>query len=181
MSLLTGFALAGAALADTDASSDKLGKKIEPALVDAAGKPVPIAGLQGEKATVVLFLSFDCPNSNGYTPTLLDLHKTFSEKGVKFIGISETDLTDDELKAKVSEYKLPFPVFPDPKQATADTFKAKIDAGGVRPRSQPRAALSRADRQHVRRPPQAQPDGHESRPEERRSTICSPASRCAPR
>jgi peroxiredoxin/mono/diheme cytochrome c family protein len=125
MSLLMTFALASVALADSEASSDKLGTKIEPALVDAAGKTVPFASLQGEKATVVLFLSFDCPNSNGYTPTILDLHQTFGKKGVKFVGISETDLTADELKAKVAEYKLPFPVFADPKQLIADTFKAK--------------------------------------------------------
>jgi peroxiredoxin/mono/diheme cytochrome c family protein len=126
MCLLTGLALAGFSFADRDDSSDKLGKKIEPAFVDAAGKPVALANVAGEKATVVVFLSFDCPNSNGYTPTLLDLHKSFADKGVKFIGVSETDLTAEELKAKVAEFKLPFPVFADPKQGIADAFKAKI-------------------------------------------------------
>ena len=53
---------------------------------DVAGKTVPFAKVQGEKATVVVFLSFDCPNSNAYTPTLLDLHKTFESKGIKFVG-----------------------------------------------------------------------------------------------
>jgi peroxiredoxin len=126
MSLLTGLAFVGASRADADDSSDKLGKKIEPVLVDAAGKTVPLASLQGEKGTVVVFLSFECPNSNGYTPTLLDLHKDFTAKGAKFVGISETVLTADGLKAKIAEFKLPFPVFADPKQAIADAFKAKI-------------------------------------------------------
>jgi len=123
--LVAAFALPGLAFAQTDASADKLGTKIEPTLLDPAGKSVPLGKLQGSKATVVLFLSFDCPNSNGYTPTLLDLHKAFTDKGINFVGISETELTADELKAKVAEYKLPFPVFADPKQAIADTFKAK--------------------------------------------------------
>jgi thiol-disulfide isomerase/thioredoxin len=126
MSLLAGVALTGSAFADAAGPSDKLGTRIAPAFVDTTGKPAPLAGLLGERATVVLFLSFDCPNSNGYTPTLLDLHKAYAEKGVKFVAVCESDLTADELKAKVAEYKLPFPVFPDPKQATADTFKAKI-------------------------------------------------------
>ncbi|HEX3148516.1 MAG TPA: redoxin domain-containing protein [Gemmataceae bacterium] len=126
LSLLAGLAIAGFAIADTDDSSDKLGKKVDPALIDQAGKTVALASVKGDKATVVVFLSFDCPNSNGYTPTLLQLHKDFADKGVKLVGISETDLTSDELKAKVAEYKLPFPVFADPKQATADAFKAKI-------------------------------------------------------
>lgn len=126
MCLLAALAVAGFARADADDSSDKLGKKVEPTLVDPAGKPVPLADLRGEKATVFVFLSFDCPNSNGYSPTLLDLHRQFAPKGVKLVGISETELTADELALKVKEYKLPFPVFADSKQAIADAFKAKI-------------------------------------------------------
>ena len=126
MCLLAGLAAVGSARADADDSSDKLGKKIEPALVDPAGAAVPFAKVRGERATIVVFFSFDCPNSTGYTPTLLDLHKDFASKGVKLVGVCETELTAVELKAKIAEYKLPFPVFPDPKQATADAFKAKI-------------------------------------------------------
>ena len=124
MSLLAGLALAPLAWAAPDASSDKLGRKVEPTFADTTGKTVPLGKLAGEKATVVLFLSFDCPNSNGYTPTFLDLHRTYGDKGVKFVAVSETELTADELKAKAAEYKLPFPVFADPKQTIADAFKA---------------------------------------------------------
>ena len=59
--------------ADDAGTSDKLGKVIEPVLTDAANAPVKWADVRGEKATVVFFLSFDCPNSTGYTPTM-DLH-----------------------------------------------------------------------------------------------------------
>lgn len=125
MSLLACFAFATVSLAENDASSDKLGKKIEPTFVDVAGKAVAMKDVQGEKATVVVFLSFECPNSNAYTPTLLHVHKTFGSKGIKFVGVAEDELTADELKAKVAEYKLPFMIVVDPKQATADAFKAK--------------------------------------------------------
>jgi hypothetical protein len=124
MSLLAGLTCVSLALAQTDGSSDKLGKKIDPAL-PVAGKATPLADLKGEKATVVLFLSFECPNSTGYTPTVLDLVKDFGEKGVKFVGVCENEMTADELKAKVAEFKLPFPVALDPGQAVADAFKAK--------------------------------------------------------
>lgn len=124
MSLLAGLALAGFAPADTDGPSDKLGQKINPPLA-LAGKATPLADLRGEKATVVLFLSFDCPNSTGYTPTVLDLVQEFGDKGVKFVAVCENDLTADDLKAKVAEFKLPFPVALDPAQAVADAFKAK--------------------------------------------------------
>ena len=61
-----------------------------------------------EKATVVVFLSFDCPNSNAYTPTLLDLHKTFESKGIKFVGICESDgsLRLDELFGELGKIVL---------------------------------------------------------------------------
>jgi peroxiredoxin/mono/diheme cytochrome c family protein len=124
MSLLAGLTCTSLALAQTDGSSDKLGKKIDPAL-PVAGKATPLADLKGEKATVVFFLSFECPNSTGYTPTVLDLVKDFGEKGVKFVGICENEMTADELKAKVAEFKLPFPVVLDPGQTVADAFKAK--------------------------------------------------------
>jgi thiol-disulfide isomerase/thioredoxin len=125
MSLLTVLALAGFANADRDDSSDKLGKKIEPTFVDPSGKPIASDGLYGAKATVVIFTSFDCPNSNNYTPTLLDFARKYDDMGIKFIAVAENDLTESELKAKVAEFKLPYPVFTDPKQAIADTFKAK--------------------------------------------------------
>lgn len=114
----------GATLHADDLPNEKLGAKIEPKLVDPDGKPVGFASLAGKQGTVVVFLSFECPNSNGYTPTLLELHKEFSSKGIAFVAIAENDLTAAELKAKVAEFKLPFPVFVDAKQTIADAFKA---------------------------------------------------------
>ena len=126
MTLLTLVGLAGFAFAGGDDSSDKLGLKIEPTFVDAAGKPVPSKGLFGSKATVVIVTSFDCPNSNNYTPTLIDLAKRYGDKGVKFIALAVNEMTAPELKAKIAEYKIPYPVFADPNLNVADAFKAKI-------------------------------------------------------
>lgn len=115
----------GLVRADASASSDKLGKKIE-ATFAASSKRVALAEVAGPKATVVVFLSFDCPNSNGYSSTLIDLAKAYADQGVKFVAVCENDMTADDLKAKVAEYKLPFPAFLDPNQETANNFKAKI-------------------------------------------------------
>lgn len=131
LSLLTGLALAGFAAADSDDSSDKLGSRVVPSLADATGRPVPLTALQGKKATVLVFLSFDCPNSNGYTPTLLDLHKRYADQGVRLIGVCESEMSADELKAKVAEYKFPFHVVADPGQAIADACKARITPEAV--------------------------------------------------
>jgi mono/diheme cytochrome c family protein len=126
MTLIAAIALSSFAFADRDDSSDKLGTKIEPAFVDASGKPASTAGLFGAKATVVVFTSFDCPNSNNYTSTLLDFAMKFGDKGVTFIAVAENEMTAGELKAKIAEFKISYPVFVDAKQTVADAFKARI-------------------------------------------------------
>ncbi|WP_020468158.1 redoxin domain-containing protein [Zavarzinella formosa] len=106
--------------AEDAGTSDKLGKAIEPIL------PVKWTDVRGEKATVVFFLSFDCPNSTGYTQTMLHLADKFGKEKIKFVGICESEHSADELKAKAAEFKLTFPVFADPKMAIADAFKATV-------------------------------------------------------
>src|SRR5262245_6167416 len=90
--LLAGFALGGLLLsapghADTAASKsppvavDKLNKKIDGfTLHGSAGKPVTLAGLKDSKLVVVVFLSFDCPVSTAYSPTLAELHAKYAGK-----------------------------------------------------------------------------------------------------
>src|SRR5262245_41068755 len=51
------------------------------------GKPTTLASLAGQKATVVVFLSFDCPVSNSYSETLNDLARGRAGQGVKVLGV----------------------------------------------------------------------------------------------
>lgn len=101
-------------------TSNKLGKVLEPTL------PTKWADLRGDTATVVWFLSFDCPNSTNYTPLMLELAAKYGKEKINFVGICESEHTADELKAKIAEFKLPFPVFADVKQTIADHFKATV-------------------------------------------------------
>ena len=125
-SLVAALAVAGFVRAEDGPSVEKLGKSIDAVFTAPDGSSHKLHDLRGEKATVVVFLSFDCPNSNGYVPTLTDLHAAYAKKGVAFVAVCETDLTAEEIKQKVADFKLPFPVFADPKQATADAFKAHM-------------------------------------------------------
>src|SRR4051794_23205176 len=107
---------------------DKLNKKIDDfSLKTGDGKTWPLSDLKGKKAVVVVFLSFDCPVSNSYAPTLAALHKSYSDRGVSFVAVNASDdLTAAELAKQAGEFKLPFPVLKDDAFKVADLFKAKV-------------------------------------------------------
>jgi peroxiredoxin len=108
-------------------SVEKLNKTIDDfTLADAKGKSVSLHGIKEKKAVVVVFLSFECPVCTGYAPALIDLHKTYSGRGIEFLGICpNNDLTPAQLADKAAEYRLPFPVLQDPKAVAADALKAQ--------------------------------------------------------
>ncbi|HLW65305.1 MAG TPA: redoxin family protein, partial [Gemmataceae bacterium] len=91
-----------------------------------AGKPVAWKELQGRKATVAVFLSFDCPMSNSYAATLADLAKEYSAKGVAFVGICPCDDDAATVAKQAKEFKVGFPIYLDDKLAAADAFDAKV-------------------------------------------------------
>lgn len=104
-------------LADAPADVDRLNKKID---------GVAHAALKEKKVAVVVFLSFDCPVSNSYAPTLAELHRKYGER-VGFLGVvAGSDLTADQIAKQAKEGGLPFPVIGDDGLKLADTFKAKI-------------------------------------------------------
>jgi len=110
-------------LADSPPVTDKLNTKIAAVtLADPAGKPVAVPAAGDQKATVVVFLSFDCPVSNGSVLTLADLHRQHSG-AVAFVGVVPSD-DPAEVAKQVKAFALPFPVVTDPKRAAADALKA---------------------------------------------------------
>ncbi len=106
--------------------TEKLNKKIDNvALKDEAGRPVSLVERKGKQATVVVFLSFECPVSNSYAPALAELAKQYGDKGVAFLGIHSGEDADPAALAKqAAEFKLPFPVLADPDGRAADALKA---------------------------------------------------------
>jgi hypothetical protein len=49
---------------------------------DVSGRRFELVGEREEKATLFLFLSTQCPISNGYTSRLVELSKEYGERGV---------------------------------------------------------------------------------------------------
>lgn len=94
-------------------------------LADPAGKRRALRSLGGKKATVLVFLSFDCPVSAGYSQPLNDLAKEYGTKGVVVAGIvSGRDVEAAEVAKQVREYRVGFPVLLDPQLRGADAVAA---------------------------------------------------------
>ncbi|HEX4591006.1 MAG TPA: redoxin domain-containing protein, partial [Gemmataceae bacterium] len=100
----------------------KLNTKIESlSLHDAAGRPVK---LPEAKATVVVFISFDCPVSNSYVAPLSDLAKEYSAKGVTMIGVCPSDAAAADVEKQAKEFRFGFPVYKDVGYVATDALKA---------------------------------------------------------
>ncbi|MBM3983244.1 MAG: redoxin domain-containing protein [Planctomycetes bacterium] len=113
--------------ADPAPSTDRLNKTIDNVKVtDLEGDTSSLKAYAGKSATVVVFLSFDCPVSNSYAATLADLHKTYKAKGVGFLAFVPTDDVPATVAKKATEFKYPFPVVSDSNRAAAEAFKATV-------------------------------------------------------
>jgi mono/diheme cytochrome c family protein len=91
---------------------------------DAKGQRVAWKDCAGRNATVVVFLSFDCPMSTSYAKPLADLAAASDGKGVKFVAFCPTDEEPAKVAGAAAEYKLGFPVFKDEKLRAADALGA---------------------------------------------------------
>jgi thioredoxin-related protein len=75
------------------------------------------------KATVVVFLSANCPCSNSHVKELAALAQENPQ--VRFIGVhSNVNESHDTAKSYFKQVQLPFPVIEDPKAQLADEFRA---------------------------------------------------------
>ena len=112
-------------LAQAKVDASKIGSRIDSvSFTPANGKKFNLKDAEGAKAVVVVFLSFDCPNSNAYVAPLGAMAKQFADKGVVFVGVCPTDDSAEQVARQASEFKAGFPVFKDEKLAAADAFKA---------------------------------------------------------
>lgn len=83
--------------------------------------------MQGNKATVVMFLSVHCPYSNAYNSRMIALAQKYSPKGVSFVGIfSDQNEPKDEIATYVEAQKFPFPALVDKGDVAADTYAARV-------------------------------------------------------
>lgn len=93
---------------------------------DLQGRPVEV--LAGEPAaTVLIFVSDDCPISNRYIPELLRLRDSYSGRGVRFWMVHpDATETAAAIRKHDKEFKLTIPALRDPRHDLVTLAKAEV-------------------------------------------------------
>lgn len=79
----------------------------------------------GAPATVVIFMSTDCPIGNLYVPELNRLHDDFVDKGVQVIGVyANSGVSREDAIRHQEEFEIKFPLYFDERQHSVDSLGA---------------------------------------------------------
>ena len=111
-----------------DADTVEMDKEVPDfTLKDAMDKEHSLKDLsQNKKATVVMFISTECPVSNAYNERIIALHNDYKDQEVQFIGINSNRTESVKEIAEHNEAnKFQFLVLKDLKNEIADNFGAK--------------------------------------------------------
>lgn len=120
------FALASSVIVDADIV--KMDKEVPDfTLKDAMDKAHSLKDLsRDKKATVVMFLSTQCPVSNEYNERIVALYNDYKNQGVQFIGINSNRRESvKEIAEHNKANKFHFLVLKDLKNEVADNFRAR--------------------------------------------------------
>ncbi len=120
--------LSGAVLAGDSVPASFLGKEA-PAftLADAKGAKHTLGDLGGDKGTVIIWVSTQCPVSNAYNERMADLADAYSAKGFQFVGINSNKAeAAPEIATHAEENGFDFPILKDEKNAIADQYGASV-------------------------------------------------------
>jgi peroxiredoxin/mono/diheme cytochrome c family protein len=136
---LLAFGLASTTLAADLKPETVIGTKAPSLTLPALdGTATKFDSLRGKNATVVVFVSFDCPVSNSYAAELNELAKTHAEKGVSVVLVCPTDEPREDVAKSAATAKPAMPVLHDAKKELARGLKATVtpevfllDAEGV--------------------------------------------------
>ncbi|MBW3635955.1 MAG: redoxin domain-containing protein [Armatimonadetes bacterium] len=126
---VTTFALRGQSAPQTGAAQTvSFDAKVAPlALVDTAGKAVTVGDWDKSKATVLMFVATKCPVSNDYNARMASLAKTYTPKGIRFVGINSNKAENGaEVAAHAKGNDFSFAVLKDPQNKIADRFGARV-------------------------------------------------------
>jgi peroxiredoxin len=135
--LLPVLALATLALALSSTAPARAGESVNAAflgkeapaftLPDATGKTHSLADTRGSKATVIIWVSTECPVSNAYNGRMASLAKEYEAKGFAFLGINSNKAeTPQAIAAHAKEHDFTFPILKDADNVVADKYGASV-------------------------------------------------------
>ena len=121
--LLCAFVLGASAFAQ----EFKLGSPVSDfEISDLKGQPVKYSALKGD-TTVVVFISTQCPISNGYNERMKAVYNDYSANGVHFIFVNANNSEPAaEVEAHAKAHRFPFQVYKDRGNVAADLFGAQV-------------------------------------------------------
>lgn len=113
-------------------------------VTDLQGRPAdPLADAADRRATVLLFVTTDCPISNGYAPEVQRLANAFQSQNVAFYLVyPDPDLKPADAARHHKDYGYPFPALLDPRFDLARLAKVETT---------PEAAVFLPDRSEIYR------------------------------
>ena len=96
-------------------------------LPDYNGKSHTLSEYTSSKAIVLMFISTQCPVSNGYNERMEQLQKEYGAKGITFLGINSNKAESmDDVKAHAKEHGFTFTILKDSKNVIADKLQASV-------------------------------------------------------
>lgn len=109
----------------TNAANFKSAAVLNRSLPSAGGSSITLRELTGKQATVFIFLSTECPISNGYIPTLNQLATDYRDQGVNVVGINSNDgCSLRDMASHRKEFAINFPVLKDAGAVVANELAA---------------------------------------------------------
>ena len=125
--VLAGAVMAGSGRTDEAALvAPPIGSAVEDfSLPGTDGSTHTLNSLKGKNGSVLIFISVQCPVSNGYNKRMEALAQTYSERGINVIGINANATESaDAVKAHAAEKHFTFAVLKDPGNKIADRLGA---------------------------------------------------------
>src|SRR2546421_8233018 len=110
--IMSALAQGGTASTDAPSSGLAIGSTINDfELSDVSGHKHTLASLKGQKGTVLIFISVQCPVSNAYNERMERLYQDYNARGINIVGINANATeTADQAKHHAEEHHLTFTI-----------------------------------------------------------------------
>lgn len=96
-------------------------------LNDVNGKSHSLTDFENSKAIVLMFISTECPVSNGYNKRMKNIYSSFTDKNISFIGINSNQQENvSDIKQHAKDNGFEFLILKDENNVIADKLGATV-------------------------------------------------------